>query len=738
MSITFSTPVTLRQWPSDKKPQDIYFQPGLTWTQQGTQGVALLFLENDTDSADITKQDFRELVKGLMRWVWAAAGNDEVTTITQAEVQSVYDEFATTSLSYMDLKTFLSAHYRFNIQECVKDMEGTVFPMFPSLQLQIGNSAPVSFSPANKQLDTTDINNLRAYYAQLQVQFDAGTRANTIVASSVTEFLFVGYARLLMRNGLQTLIDYLEAGEVANNIVTLLDTSLPNGSYSNIAQMASRFLLNGFNLPEDFFGPNDPTADEGLYVSTGQQYTLSNSLASSNSSSEYRVTLQMGAVQEDFISFPENAQQIVYSIPGTPAENDPKYPFWALSQALNSLSDATVATLHSAQPTLIPYYRTENLHFALRNRVEWPPSYLLPLPTDLLNHLEQHTPNPSVDLRVWTNGDPAQASDVHNDNFTWATRIDLTLLRIPNPDRDGFLKETYEVGSSSEKDKDLLEAIWNFLNTTSETDPVNLTFLYVSESGATSPTVRLVPGVQDDILLIKTNLSTETTEAPSTDFSAQLSDKNNFLRLLWKALDVDTGGFFLHIPHGSDSLDATVFGSSNSAVLPFLIEFTNPSDPIHDFNNYAVFTQAIDVENDMVLARSTESIPVLTIPPGFLGFQIDDRPESPAEQESGAPNDGPGELNVLYQLLGWRVAAHTQFKASNPGLPIGPTELPGSNGNSSDKWLYERMVPVFSLLSTTPNPGTTGLPPHEKDPYLGVGNASGDDQSALKVDIKSG
>ena len=713
------------------KQQDVYFQPGLTWTSKGTQGVALLFLENYTGSGDINKQDFRELVKGLVRWVWAAKDSTETSEsiILAEDVQLLYNEFVNTPLSYENIKIFLRAHYHFKILECSTDMEGTVFPMFPHLEMIVGANPRVSFSPVGRKLDGNKVNTLRNFFSQLQVRFGTeGTSLQTINASSVTEFLFVGYIRLLIRNGLQAIMDYLKAGGDADNIVALLDNEGFNATYRNNAQMASRFLLNGFNLPEKLLGWNNPNDDEeGLYASTGQQYKFSDSGVPSKTPTEYRVTLQ-GDVTESFISFPEDVSddkaQIVYSIPNT---TQATHPLLKLANDLNGLTDANIAELHSAQPKLIPPYRTENLHFALRNRVKWGSSrHLLSLPTSLLHHLEQYEHNPVVDLRVWHNNDPRQAIDVPNDDFTWATRIGLTLQRVPNPDSDGFLNETYEIGSSSEKDKYMLEAVWKFLDETTKTYPIELNLLYISDEGGgtTNPTVTLVPGAQSDILLLKTNLSTETTGAPSADFSATLANKKDFLKMLWEALDVDTGGFYLYIPHGDENLDTTIFKGSNNAVFPLLIEFTNSSDPIHDFNNYAVFEEVIDVETDLVLARSDRSVPVLMIPPGFLGFQIDDRPEAFV-----VTHDAAGELSVLYQLLGWQVAAHTDFEASNPGLPIGPTELPSTTSEPSHIWLYERLVPVFQRLANPPAAGPSDLPPHAMNPYLGIGA-----DSELKVE----
>lgn len=741
MSINFSPAIIL--WtPDEVKALDVYFQPAWTWTHNGndsddsngTQGVALLFLEHHPASSDIEKQDFRELVKGLVRWIWAAAGKNETEPVTLATAQDVYDEFTQTSLRYDDLKAFLNAHYQFQIQECRGDMHGTVFPMFPSLELKVGTGDPESFSAASKALGPDQIDVLRAASAALQVQFEAGIQAPTIEANSVAAFLFTGYARLLMRTGLQAVIDDLEARLTSDAILNGLNT-IDDTVYGNIARMASRFLLHGLSLPVDVFGSGDtqaaaPITNEGLYVCTGQQYDFSRSRIASEGA--YRVTLRMGEVVEAAIQLPETdaegRSQLVYSIPVAPEENDPKLLFLALAQALDDLPKNT-ELLQSAQPTAIPFYGEELLHFALRGRVAWekdPSSkaYILPLSTTLLDYLEQRRNNPNVDLIVWTKGDPGQAQDIPNDDFNWGTRIDVTMLRVPKPEGDGFLQEIYEVGGSREADKDRLEAILVFLNSQPNRDAVEIDMLY-GPAGVTNPVVKNIPGLQDQSLLLKANLSTDTPAAPSTEFSAKLANQEAFLKLLWEALDVDTGGFYLHLPHGDADLDATLFGGRDRAVLTFLIQLTDPSDPIHDFNTCAVFTAEIDVETDLVLARSDESIPVLSMPPGFLGFQIDKRSRVPATE-----NDALRELNVLYQLLGWRVVAHTKFKESQPGLPIGPTVLEAD----ASKWLYERLVPVSALLETPPPPGPTDLPASAKDPYLGVGTASGADPSELKVE----
>ena len=171
---------------SGKKNLDIYFQPALALAYEkdangnfvsSVKGIAMLFLENDppdpqpeaeTD-ADIQKQDFREMVKILARWAWAAYwkknGGTAPSNPTLANLEDVFEAFASEPLKYSELETFLSAHFNFRIQEYVgsaaNELEATVFPIFPHLHLKTGNTEKGSFSPAGKKLNTSKINKLK-------------------------------------------------------------------------------------------------------------------------------------------------------------------------------------------------------------------------------------------------------------------------------------------------------------------------------------------------------------------------------------------------------------------------------------------------------------------------------------------------------------------------------------------------------------------------------------------------
>lgn len=722
-----STPnfsLDIELWPAaERKQQDVYFQPALTWllgqgaSEGATQGVALLMLEYDPSSADASKQDFRELTKGLIRWTWAAAGKAADVAVTVDDLDDLYDDFSGATLAHADLQKFLAAHYAFVMHEFAApgggaEVDATVFPMFPDLELAVGGGAAQSFSSTS--VTPSELDDLRDYFQQLQAQFGRTTKANTIGASSIAEFIFVGYARLLIRAGIQAGSDTLEAGGGSAANITALVDSISNSDYFNIAQMASRFLLHGFNLPEGVISGEVASADEGLYVSTRQQYVFADSLSSGN----YVVKLRMGATSHEHITFPSTDDDgrgaITYSI----ASSDESSLLLAQAKALDSLKTTDLASLHSVKPTRMDPYRRERLHFVLRNRVQWEhggdAAYLLPLSASLRAHLRCKDPNPTVDLLVWPGGQAAAEIDVANADFAWATRLELTLAQLPDPQTDESLTTVFELGESSEEHKLLLEGVWDFLARQTDASAIDLTLLYVSGSGTTNPGVTTLATVDDDVLVVKANLSNDTGAVDSGPFGAALSDKQTFLQLIWEGLDVSGGGYYLHLPKISGDARAKIFSDGTSGIIQLLIGFTDAADPIHDFNNCAIFDQAIDVENDLVLARSTETVPVLTVPAGYLGFEISDRPEL----EVPDPDTGVDELSALYQLLGYQIQASPPFIASNVGLPIGPAEHETPNGN----WLYERLVPTFSLVPRVDE--IDGAPDPNLDPYRSMDGSS--------------
>lgn len=843
MTLDWPTADTSLVHPSGtKKRLDIYFQPALAWIPAGTQGVALLFIENFTDSPDEDKQDFRELVKSLFRWAWRTA-DGKTEPVSQSTLEELYALFVENPFSYSTLNSFLGNNFEFHFQECTAEMQGALFPMFPELSMVVGTGPEQAFSVAAEQLDQAGMQAIKDYFNALKVQFDPASTASKASTDTQTipAFIFNDYARVLTRNILQRAIDYMEGfpdviskatvlnvvTETANilnqpdsitviegnnallsvtasganiayrwqvdngngfqdisdggeysgaltdsltvlnptlqmsgrifrcvattvltieDLLTALDTANP---YQDIAGMVSRFLMHGLHLPAHTYAAGGSAAAQALYQATHQQFTFANALVqvpgtpavpATDSTpaipavaavDEYRMTLKdMGDPSTAHFIFPEEDEnkkpQIVYTIENDLSDSNPKAFFLELANQMQALDNSDTGLFHIPNPKLIPWYRMQALHFALRKQVEWALSdgskqYLLQLPGSLITHLKLKSPNPTVSIKVWPNGDPNREVAPTNDKFTWATRIDLPIQRIINPETGEYLSQTYAFTGTSEAEKDLLEAVWA---RDEALYPIHLHLLYAVESGSAGSGVAVLPVAPADILLIKANLSTDDADSPADLFSASLAEGKNFLQLIWEGSTVISGGYYLYFPGITDDTEQALFNGGATATLQLILEFTNDDDPIHDFNNTAIFTENYSPDTNLILAESTEKAPILAIPPGFLGFQIDDLSEPAADADSAQD-----EVKNLYQLLAYKVVGHTRFAESHAGLPIGPTAPDPEASN----WLYEKLIPTFSCVS-----GNTPLPLLDSppDPYLGVGKDTETEQEKAELKIE--
>ncbi|HKP53052.1 MAG TPA: LysM peptidoglycan-binding domain-containing protein [Chloroflexia bacterium] len=111
-------------------------------------------------------------------------------------------------------------------------------------------------------------------------------------------------------------------------------------------------------------------------------------------------------------------------------------------------------------------------------------------------------------------------------------------------------------------------------------------------------------------------------------------------------------------------------------------------------------------------------------PPGNVGMQL-----VRTDPTVGvAPNNEPVsvKLQVLYNLLGYEIAANTFFNQSAEGLPVGPANSDGTTPRAlaaappAGTWNYERVVPVYSFSTTNDISGTGTVPPASGNPYAGI------------------
>jgi hypothetical protein len=272
---------------------------------------------------------------------------------------------------------------------------------------------------------------------------------------------------------------------------------------------------------------------------------------------------------------------------------------------------------------------------------------------------------------------------------------------------------------ADEAGKDLLEDIWRYLKLDSVPQP-NLYLLYTNTADGGLMNVNPLAS-----LLVKTNLSTESNpasrlllsaledsapaETAGDAYSATLDDGKNFVKLLWECSVVSSGGFYLHYEEGDPTKPSGVpqqaFADGVAAAIDLLIMLDLPGDaldaPARSFHNCVVTPANVNPEaKGILLAETPDTVKVLSIPPGHLGFQL---------QRTAPPTS---DVERLYQLLGYRMRANDNFNANYEGLPVGPI--------SKDGWLYERMIPIFSFAKESLPVDQADLPPASSNPYLGI------------------
>jgi len=811
---------------------DIFFQPAYTWVNDSAtadtgkvMGEALLFIENAT-GAD--REDFATLGKALFQWTCRARGfsNDELSL---ENVSVLYDEFvaqADSLFTFEQLSAFLFANFDFRFQAQDGAMEGTIFPMFPQLSLTLGeadedgNITTIKFDEIDYQLSTKQLEEMKAYFAKLKVQFAPAAKVDSMaeaVASEgttpITAFIFGDYFKIIIRAALQAAKDHLEekfllakAEKIAEDKATVLAGNapeqklkdfvteerakvypistdiLPAINFEPIANMASRFLMHGLCLPAIAEDDSHPAlVKQPLYQATAQQFDF----AQAKVGKKYILTLQDDNNQAAFKFGEADARNFVYEL--DEFNVDASKARFALANTVHILQDLKGAAIPipQAQPSLINFYGDEDnqMNFALRKGLVWGTGMLIDFPQSLTAYLQRKVNNPSFELSQ------VPLSDVKSEieesttitAFKLATRIDINIKRILNAEGTAFLPNIYLLLGTSEGEKDLLEAIFNEV-----ADIEKMSLVYTAESGDAGSVINEF-GVSDPttIVIVKANLSTNSG-ADATDFSASMANAEKFMQFIWEGSTVSTGGYYLKIPHSDNTIDADLFAKESIGKITLLLEFpngiaTNATRFVpKDYHTAVVLSKSVDLEEELLLAQSEETVPVLRIPAGHLGFEHrrDDVEEAAIYTQvtlkkevtpKAAPADGAkdlavvaagavaavnvsngyvciktdaerpvygwvkiasdtvevpttlkrNELDDIYQLLGYQISGHPLSEKDDiEGLPMGPTDNAGQQ-------LYERIIPTFDGQA----PDVDDLPPPRRNPYLGISS-----KTAIKVD----
>ena len=439
---------------------------------------------------------------------------------------------------------------------------------------------------------------------------------------------------------------------------TLVTRLAQAGSFDQPAGALARFLLHGLRLPspDELPPPGElpPGADPAgqrlypLYTLTGQQLVPPSPLPD-----DYGLTLAASGTAP-WVTFPGGATSLTVplsaddqaALAGIAAQLGQGAPIDAGLLAATGYPPCVCVPRQYALGKPVPWQAA--VQAPLRHVPPGPPAtttaavtpaagqpVLLPFP-DALRHqiaITADTAGPGLRVGLASGsktapGAPTQTTPI--DGFGWATRVDIGLRRVIDPNGAGQpLPATYEVfGVSQDATADLRLLLDYALGAAGGSDTLILALLYpAGVTSAAGPGLKSDPVDPASVLLVKANLSTRSN--PPAAASAMLraravtpdgagitagtmapADARDFLTLLWEAAVTNTGGYYLYYRVGQDGqgLPAEIFGQDPTATVSLLVTaFPAPGDarstiPLRAFHNTALVTDNLADPNAAVFA----------------------------------------------------------------------------------------------------------------------------------------
>ena len=629
-SLPATAPFTLEWHPYeiDTEPQPelaIFFSPQVTAAapdgRQSVLSALLLYIE--------TGPPFADLVKALLRWAVNQYLNPGATAyagkleIDAGQLEALGDclnrpvtlanrQDNTVPLTYAHLAEFLRLNFSVTVRlipegdpEQDEELALAVFPMIPDVialtHNQEGEETARSFWEYNRRPESYQ-RDVAAYFHKLLVNFSpppkapARARADARPASMAT-YVFEDYFALIVKAGVEELRLTFE-GEASQDLEALLNSDTFTARLPQIAAMASRFLLHGLRLPENF--ESQPVATLPLYDLTGQQLSLQ-----PQEDKPYAFVLQ----KRPQPSGPEANQWVDWfafasdslTIDLKPEERRNMPQLLAALDVLNHPDKSPVLPVNGT-PSPLPVLGSRMKAFGLKSSIAWQaPSadasavrYILPFPVPLTGQLNRE----ALHLQLVA-GEPPTAQSVRRgaaQRYAWATKVDLSIRRIPESvpaatgedkspnEGGGYLAETYAIGGADEPGRNALQAILDPAGQTPWTIH-RIEILYPADPDNSADGLRSADVNPADALLIKTNLSTQSNPrqepvkrrafAPETTdlYSATLEEPAAFLRLVWECSIVNSGGYFLFYRDKAGGSFERLFGAGRETVPISLVIF---------------------------------------------------------------------------------------------------------------------------------------------------------------------
>ncbi|OYY91519.1 MAG: hypothetical protein B7Y45_02885 [Sphingomonas sp. 28-66-16] len=643
-------------------------------------------------------------------------------------------------------------------------VSAATFPMFPFLNIKTsgrlmgGAAADLDFVYASKNPVTKAyITEVDAYFNQLFVNQSGESGAMAALydqapadaTTPLVQEIFYDYLTGLIRGGVHALLETMQNGQLATATVdALILESVKAGLFASLSGQMSSSFRGGARLPY--------TA--GLTVPSGTALTTTNPLyallwqefpvGGFGSSNKYSIVL----------SNPDATQKWLTVTANWDLTSD-----W-LSPLQGIKASAIVAP---STPTQLPFTDVGPQSFAFENAIVWTqPSgssaSLRPFPSSLQTLQAKQSSAIAMLVESREGGAPylPGGTTLPPTGFGWATQISLTVGQVPGADGQP-LADVFAMNGASEQDEQLLEQI---LAVVASDNPIaSIQILYQTEAGSTGLTSQTVTPA--DVFVLRTNTTTVSAPpsvslmalaapAPTTPVGAQIDETEAFLEIIQQAVVTNASGYYLrYLDTSNNSLPTTLF-TAGPAPLTILISYL----PDKSFNTAASpaivqpYYNAITIDDaDAALIYYVETTDLAlttqysTVAPGSIGVVMTRNdaammmaPSVSLRVASGIDHDrrcrrsevvnalvgaglddeaelhailadsgsGAAQLNALYSLVTYQVAASTGFVQSNLSAPIQPQKPDASSSaadgltdTADDTRSYRAYVPLYALAT---------------------------------------
>lgn len=783
---------------SAKKPLKVWYTPEVSLTDDlpGLEGEARpqivhLFMVEGGPEANVpnngVRPPFENLVKAILAWAVHQRWKDKFSgkvldwalTLDQIEglAASVQDAVSLSDpvpnnpqikpLEYAEISKFLGNHFNVEFIEPAKSGDskgGALFPAPSEISVTYGSEPPIVFkdlrSVPKAYRDEFD-KLLEDALVQIDSRIDdeEGGPESTF-EKNVVEMLFEDYFALLIKGGVQALkqahIDKSgQAGPGQKIKLSGLFKQMQapveeserreQNAFSQLAATAGRYVLHGMRVPKP---DNVPALD------------------SRHSIPLFELAELQSALPDDPTDF-----QVSFNTVDNEA-------WFSSREHTRSIEEATYKLLLSTQikPELVransmPALRRQNRRYGLGNPVVvnssvnttdpfaviW--SHAPGLITDLSTGNDQGVP-----LRLFFNDPESEEPDEIVGPFAQALSVPVEVAPVEEAatSSNGY---ALQLRGATEVNR---VQIGRLLKETQNSDVLNPGDIKVHLVFETEGSAHKLDLNLERSFVFRTNLS-ETARPPESfesvaadadfPYAAKFSDDDRmkFLRLIWLASVVNSGGFFLNLKASnseSDSLLRAISEQKSWSKLQLVFELVAfpGTGQNSDFNVVQSLSNGLILkpggQNDPVIehvrnrdprssknvyAASPDKIYESVRPPGTIGVSF--LRSAPSKRHEATEVDQIAkELDARFNLLEWEVQGSSHFASfkSDFVLPIGPVDPEQEDvadiaGFDLDDWLYEQSVPAHhfakknhALIKTA---RANGEDRPVLDPYAGVGES---------------